>query len=109
MKPTFKIKRNDREPSILAVLKQGGLPMNLTGCSVRFLMRSNVSGTTLKVDAAANIVDPVAGTVRYDWAGVDTDTEGHYIAEWEITKVGGKKISVPTDGYLQIFVTKDLG
>ena len=46
--------------------------------------------STPKIDGVATIPTPSAGTLRYDWAGTDTDTAGIYSAEFEVT-IGGKK------------------
>jgi hypothetical protein len=103
----FSIKRGDREPSISATLKQNDVVIDLTGSTVKFIMTTRDG--TAKVSASAVIVTPLQGLVRYDWQLADTDTQGHYIAEWEITLPTGRKLSVPTEGYASIEVVGDLG
>lgn len=104
----FTIKAHDRLPVIQAVLGTGGAEVNLTGAtSVKFIMKP-VSGSTVKVNSAATIVDPVAGLVQYDWLAIDTDTPGEYLAEWEVTWSGGKKQTFPTLSYHSVNVNADL-
>jgi hypothetical protein len=102
------IKKGDREPSISATLKAANAPINLTGATVKFIMRSRVDGTIVKVNAAAVVVSAVAGTVRYDWGATDTDTPGLYDGEFEITKSGGNKITCPNARHLDVLVFEDL-
>jgi hypothetical protein len=104
----FTIKANDRLPSIQATLSSGGSALNLaTATAVKFIMKTAV-GSTIKVNSAATIVTPADGVVRYDWAAIDTDTPGEYVAEWEITWTGGKKQTVPTLTYHEVTVLADL-
>ena len=87
------MKRDDLLPVVEEVATSGGTTVNLTGAtSPRFLMRlmSAADLSTPKVDGVATIPTPSAGTLRYDWAGTDTDTAGIYSAEFEVT-IGGKK------------------
>jgi hypothetical protein len=78
----------DRDPSLTDTLNDDtGAALNLTGGTVRFKMRA-FGSSTLKVDAAATIVSASAGTVRYDWAALDVDTEGFFIGWWEVTLAG---------------------
>ena len=95
------IKKNDTEPIIKAVLMEvtdeapNGTPVDLTGASVKFIMKQS-GATSAKVDAAADITDEENGEVQYEWVWdaeeetYDTDTEGDYLAEFEVTKASGK-------------------
>jgi hypothetical protein len=103
---SWPIKKGDREPAFTSQLLVAGEPVNLTGRSVRFLMRHAVTGT-LKVNAAATIVDAENGRVSYAWAAGDTDTPGLYKAEWEVMS-GGLRRTFPPRGYLHIEVVEDL-
>lgn len=104
----FSIKTFDRLPSIQATLSSAGQPIDLTNATtVTFIMRP-AGGGTPKVNAAATVVTPTAGVVRYDWTALDTNTAGSYQAEWQITWNTGKKQTVPTLSYHTIDVLADL-
>jgi hypothetical protein len=106
---TFTLKRNDRGRSLSAQLLNGdGSVIDLTGSTVKFIMRLS-GATTAKVNAAAVVVTAATGSVRYDWAAADTDTEGNYLAEWEITLPSSLKLTVPNQSYDQVIVVADLG
>lgn len=59
-------------------------PVDLTDASVRFQMRQ-ANDRRYTVDAEADIIDAMAGTVRYQWAPNDLAQPGEYQAQWEIT------------------------
>lgn len=110
----FEIKENDLLPSITYQLQDAAGNIDLTGSSVKFIMSAQL-GVTNKVDAAATIVTPASGIVRYDWTGTDTDTPNDpddpndaYFAEWEITFPSTKKLTVPNDGYITVRIIPDL-
>jgi hypothetical protein len=104
----FKIKRHDRYPSITATLLDGdGAAIDLSGCTVTFLMREQTAAS-LTVNAAATVVSAAAGTVRYDWLAADVDTAGRYYCEWQITYPDTKKMTVPTSGYDLVIIEEDL-
>lgn len=102
----FTMKENDLLPEIQYQLTDSAGPIDLTGATVLFIMSVD-EGTPNKVAAAATIVTPSTGMVKYTWAGTDTDTPGTYHAEWEIT-ISGKKITVPNDGHISIEILPDL-
>lgn len=105
---TFYIKQNDRLPSISATLQTvAGVAVDLTGGTVKFLMRTR-AGAAAKIDAAAVIVNAVLGTVRYDWGATDTDTASTFQGEFEWTQAGGKLETFPNAGYLEIVIGDDV-
>lgn len=107
--PDFQIKAGDLRPTLDATLTDdAGTALDLTSASsCRFVMRS-VAGGTPKVAAAASIVTPASGIVRYAWTGTDTDTPGDYFAEFEVTYAGPKTETHPNDGHLLVRITEDL-
>jgi hypothetical protein len=89
-----------------------GTVVNLTGATVDFVMRlASYVGPTPpvpKVNAAASIVSPTAGTVLYTSGANDLDTVGTYFVEWEVTFAGGLKQRFPGDGYNVVAVRPNL-
>lgn len=110
----FTIKQNDTRPPWEADIRQdfgepGEAALDLTtATTVMFKMRPLDGSTVPKIDAAATIVSPLAGTVRYTWAAGDTDTPGDYQAEIEITWSDGGVQTVPNVGYFDITIVDDL-
>jgi hypothetical protein len=105
---TFYIKQNDTSPVLRANLEDAsGTAINLAGSSVRFHMRFARSGVT-KVDAAATIIDGENGIVDYQWIAPDTDTNGTFQGEFEVTYSDGSVETFPNDGYFLVNVPDDL-
>jgi hypothetical protein len=105
----FTMKANDRLPSIAATLSYSdGASVDLTNCTVKFIMRIKTGAVAAKIDAEAVIVDAPTGKVRYDWALGDTDTVGEYNAEWEVTDAAGLPQTFPTATYHSISLVADL-
>lgn len=102
----FTLKQNDTRPALLATLMTAeGTAVNLTGASLRFLMKSD----SLKVDAPATVLDAEAGTIQYVWVAADTDTAGTFRAEVEVTYADLSIETFPNDSYWTINITPDLG
>jgi hypothetical protein len=78
----------NRSPSRFGTILIDGVPVNLTGSTVKNQMRE-VGSSTLKVDAAAVLVDAANGEVRYDWLATDVDTAGMYAQWWRVTTGAG--------------------
>lgn len=78
----------NRSPSLTGVITVDGVPVNLTGSTVKLQMRL-VTSSTLKVDTSAVVTDAPNGAVRYDWAALDVDTAGVYVGWWRVTNGSG--------------------
>lgn len=104
----FTLKRNDTRPAFGAALLSNEVAYNLTGAAVKFIMKADGS-VTPKINAAAVILDAATGLVEYQWTVTDTDTEGLYNAEWEVTDAEGKVITFPNDSYFTVEIVEDLG
>lgn len=89
--------------------------MDLTGATVRFVMKPE-NGTVLTVDGTADIdSDPTTGIVSYSWVAPvgetpgDTDTDGEYEAEFEVTFADDSIQTFPNSRYLRVKVLRQLG
>lgn len=83
-----------------------GTAIPLDGATVRFIMQDSDGNEV--IDGPASIVDLETGLVQYDWQEGDTDTEGTYNAQWEVTFGDGKKCSVPNNGNIEIAILENL-
>jgi len=72
------------------ILNPDGTPADVSGSTVKFKMRTGAA--TLKVDAAATIVDGPSGKVKYTFVAADLDAAASYVGEWEVSFAGGTKI-----------------
>lgn len=102
------LKRGDRLPLLdRTLLDENDDAVDLTGATVRFIMRA-YGATNPKISAAATVLDAPTGRVRYSWTANDTDTAGHYQAEFEVTFSNGRKETFPNDHHLTVDVVADL-
>lgn len=102
----FTIKQYNTIPSIEATLLDGaGIPVDLTGSTVTFSMRS-LDNAALVINGDAVFVDATAGLVAYQWADGDTDFAGAYIGEFLVIRPGGGKESFPNGDYIEVHVVK---
>jgi len=106
----FRIKRGDLKPRLEVILTDslgnplpGGIP---EGATVLFHMRLPDSAV-LKVNAAAVVDDAPGAAVAYNWAVGDTDTEGDYLGEFEVTD-SASPMTFPNSRNLVISVFADL-
>lgn len=103
---TITIKRNDTRINLRAVLSNESGPVNLTGCSVRFLMSKR---GFLKIDRQAEIREAQNGQVWFVFEKGDTSEVGGFQAEFEVTFSDGRIETFPNNGYILINIQNDLG
>jgi len=112
---TVFMKRNDTQPFLDVKLKDNVTDyadLAVSGIGVTFTM-VNSDTEEIKVNKQdCQIIDPVTGAVRYVWQLIDTDTEGSYLAEFEVTHPAIPpypiyKLTYPIDGVLAIVILGD--
>jgi hypothetical protein len=102
------IRQNDTAPALTTfITDQNGSTLDLTGASVKFIMRSPTA-IAPQVSATATITAPTAGQVQYNWLAADTAVPGLYQAVFRVTLASGGTYTYPNDGYLDIWVEEDL-
>lgn len=105
----FHIKQNDTSPSLGAYLKDpDGVAVDLTDAVVVFNLRDRFK--TLLIDnASVEVLDAVAGHVRYDWKPEDTATAGDMSAEFEVTFNNGTIQSFPNHQDIRVRIREQVG
>lgn len=107
----FSIKQNDLLPILEAILQDvNGTPVDLsTASGVVFHLREE-GDATLKITSGAVTIDatPTTGKVTYEWVNGDTDVNGLFLGEFEVTWPGPKKQTFPSVGYVSVAIIDDL-
>lgn len=106
--PDWTIKQADSAPTFSDTLTWNtGAAVDLTGASVKFVMRSRTA-TSPAVNATATIVTAAAGTVSYTPSASDTATAGHYTSYWTVTFANAVVQRFPTVGFNTVEVQENL-
>lgn len=107
----FNIKQNDLRPPLKVQCSRSdtGIANLTTATSVKFIMRKKGEVGTPKISRAAAIENAATGIVRHDWLSGDTDTEGTFYGEFEVTWPDGDPETFPNYGYIKINIGDDLG
>ena len=100
------LKVDDLAPDLLITVKDAaGDVVILTGATIVFSMYHKRTGTAkVAAQAAAIVGDGSAGQVKYEWSGTDTDTDGEYAGEFDVTPASGDGFRVPTRGFITIII-----
>lgn len=105
----FHLKKGDRLPALkVQFLDADGLPINLTGKTVRFSMRLVGSSTPKINNAPATVDNATSGMASYAWQATDVDTPGMYQGEFDVVEADGKVQTVPANGYISIEIEDTL-
>ena len=106
--PDFVIKSGDTLPILTDTLTySNGTPVNLSGCTVQFIMRS-VTAVLPTTNAPATVVTPATGSVSYTFTATDTAQAQRAQGTWVVTNASGQVQQWPTDGYLDIAIEENL-
>lgn len=112
MSTTINIKRGDTKGIFVDTLKLDGVAIDLTGSTLKFLMRRKEKPYKL-VNQTGQIVAPIAAQVQYQPVLTDVDTSGVYEQEWEVTFPSGKILTFPNaaneGAYNIVNISRDLG
>ena len=105
----FTIGQNDILPELEVTLvddNQVAVPLDGAG-SIKFHMMQQDQSVP-KVDDVAVFVDKATGKVKYTWKAADTDTDGIYFGEFEVTWTAGGTTTFPNNSYIVIKVHKEI-
>ena len=104
----FTIRQGDTLPYLTQTFTDSaGNPVNLTGCTVNFVMRT-LTAATPAVNAEAEIVDAAAGQVSFAFTSEQTATAGEFMGSWVVSNGSGGQFTIPTMGYLLISIEENL-
>jgi len=101
------MKQGDTGVTFTDTLTAGGSPVDLTGATVKFLLKNRHTGT-LQIDGAATIVSAINGQVSYQPTADDVAIAGVFLREWEITLPSGKILTVPNSTRPTLEILPDL-
>lgn len=104
----FTLKQHDTWPPIEATLSDQHGPLDLTGATVKLILKT-AGGSPTTVIGACTLVSPSSGIVEYVWVVGDTATVNTYQGEFEITWPDSTVSTVPNDSYFAVAVIADLG
>jgi hypothetical protein len=110
---TFKIKQFDTLPCLKVAVKTrthlgSKIPFNLSGVTACTFSMSDDCGNLIVSSMPAQITCVSGGTIQYNWIVGDTDNDGFFDGEFEMTFGGGGKMTVPTAGYIKVEIFKDI-
>ena len=119
MAETFTIKRDDTLPKIQVQLwddeaKTVKTDLTLATSQAFHMMdreEAGLAAPTLKVESPAVVVGaPTDGVLEYVWSDGDgdTDVEGTFFAEFEVTWSPTSRTTYPNDGYIIVKIPDDL-
>lgn len=101
----YAIKVGDTARRVIDELKLDGIPLDLTGASVLFIMKG-ATDHTIYLEQPASIVDAVKGKVMYSFKNAETATAGSYNCEWLVTYPSQARLTVPDHDSVTLEIVK---
>jgi hypothetical protein len=105
------LRQGDTRPYLDCTLKDANGARDLTGETVRFVMKSSDNSIVVNQSSTGTqvtLIDTTGGQVRYAWASSDTDTPGDFLGDWEATDGTGAEMTFPNVGHISITITPEL-
>lgn len=105
------IKEGETEPVFADTLSYAdGAPVDLTGATVAFVMRSHTAAQPLPLTGTVTVTNHTGGSLHFQPATGDTlGRAGMYMAAWAVTLAGETvPMTFPTEGYLWVSVEASL-
>ena len=113
MAEVHQMKRGDLLPVLSGHARdpETGDPVDLTGASLRFLMRARgAAQLAINATIGATIINATQGQIAYVWQASETNVVSLYEAEFEAKFPGASKpLSIPNRGYIPVRIDPDLG
>jgi len=100
------LKSGDIGIRLTDTLLKDGVPMDLTGATVKFIMKGR-TGAAFVDDALFEESGQGPGEVAYEIGIGFPTTSGVYQQEWEVT-LAGSVLTFPSDSYNEIQILDDL-
>ena len=104
---TCKVKAFDTAIDFTLTAELDGTALDLTGASVKFLIKSTADGAVV-VEDTATVTDAENGIAVYSPGATFPTAAGAYEQEWEVTLADGKVISFPNSYMNRVTVVDDL-
>jgi hypothetical protein len=105
----FTIVQGDSAPAFTDTLEYSNKePVNLTGATVKFVMRALSANEPTALTGATSVLSPTEGKVAFSPTAADTSVVGNYMASWVVTFTGGQRMTFPTQGYLWVQIQENL-
>lgn len=104
----FTIKRGDTFPFLRAVLSDANGPVDLTGATVKVILKTPGLSGTVVVNDVCTITNAANGIVEYEWDPADTATVNTLDAEWQVTWADAEVTTFPNEGFKSVAITQDL-
>jgi hypothetical protein len=101
----FITKQGDTRNALEAHLKENGVTIDLTNCTVNFILHDD---DTVLINRSATITDATNGIVVMNFTESELDNIGEFEGEFKVTFSGGEVETFPNQDYLDIKILKSL-
>lgn len=103
------VKQHSTLPAFSTIVRDAnGDPVDLTGATGAIFRMHLIGDATTVATGPADIVEPGAGEVSYEFDAADTQIAGGYLAQITVTFPGGGVYTFPYNEYYLVIVEPDL-